>query len=141
MRILSDAIRWFLYITTAILIVVATNFTIAGNQTVSVSALWKIILSGFITTLVTLLFYPREVNKKSTVYLQCFVHYLVLCAVMILCGKWFGWIDFTPSGIILMAVSVAAVYLLSFFSHSVTDRRQADAINKRLKEKYSDEIL
>lgn len=139
MRILGDGIKWFLYITTGILIVVAVNYTIAGEETMSVSTLWNILLSGLLTTVVTMLLYPREANGKSTVYLKCFLHYLALCVVMSFCGKWFGWIDFNPVGILLMSVSVAVVYVLTFLSYYIVDVRQAEEINRRLKEKYSDE--
>lgn len=139
MRILSDAVKWFMYITTGILIVVAINVAVVGEQTISVNTLWNILLSGFLTTVVTMLLYPREENRKSTVFIKCFLHYLALCIVMVICGKWFGWINLNLAGILLMAVSVAVVYGLAFLSYYIVDVRQADEINRRLKEKYSDE--
>lgn len=131
-------IKWFFYITSGILIVCAVNFEIAGMDTIPRQTLWQILLSGFLTALVTLLFYPGDCRKKSTVILRCLLHYVLLCAVMLICGHWFGWLQFNPAGIAMMAVSVAVVYLLSFLAYYLIDLRQADEINQRLKEKYSD---
>lgn len=139
MRIFRESIKWFVYITTGILIVVTVNFTLAGMETMSVNNLWKILLSAFLTTIVTVFFQPEDETRQHVAYLNLVLHYLALCVVMIICGKWFGWIEFNLAGILLMAISVAVVYLLCFLTDLILDRRQAEAINKRLKERYSDE--
>lgn len=139
MRIFREAIKWFVYITTGILIVVAVNITLAGEEMMLSKTLWEILLSAFLTTIVTVLLFSADETRQHVAYLNLVLHYLALCVVMIICGTWFGWIAFNLAGILLMTISVAAVYLLTFFAYAILDRRQAETINKRLKERYSDE--
>lgn len=58
---------------------------------------------------------------------------------MIICGHRFGWRNLNLAGIIMMLMSVAIVYLLTFFSYYLIDLKQAKEINQKLKEKYGDE--
>ncbi|MBQ7775681.1 MAG: DUF3021 family protein [Lachnospiraceae bacterium] len=136
MRVLSDAIKWFLYITTGVVIVTAIIFTLVGMEEIPTNTLWKILLSGFLTTIVTVLFKPDEEGIRPGSFL---LHYIALCAVMSVCGICFGWISFSLAGILFMAVAVAVVYLISFAAYMLVDRKQAEEINKLLKEKYSEE--
>ena len=94
MRVLKDFVKWFLYITMGILIVCAVNFQIADAESIPKETLWQILLSGFLTTGITVLLYPRNGSNKSTFWVEILAHYLALCIIMILCGYWFGWLDF-----------------------------------------------
>ena len=127
-----------MYINTGILIVVAINFPLAGVDSMPINTLWNIMFSALVTTLVTMCFCPRE-ERKVKMPLQYIVHYLTLCAVMIFVGSMFGWIHFNPGGIIMMMVDVALVYAIAFVVYYMLDIRQADVINKKLKEMYGDE--
>lgn len=138
MRVLKDFVKWFLYITMGILIVCAVNFQIADAESIPKETLWQILLSGFLTTGITVLLYPRNGSNKSTFWVEVLAHYLALCIIMILCGYWFGWLDFDLGGIVMMVVSVAAVYGITFLIYYLIDLKQADEINQKLKEKYGE---
>lgn len=132
MEMFRDFIKWFQYITIGVLIVCAVNFSLSGTDTIPPMTLWQILLSGFVTTLITMLFY---LGKRAT-YIKFGIHYVVLCGVMIPCGYWFGWLSFNAAEICMMIVSVAVVYLLAFVAYYLIDLKQAEKINQRLKEKY-----
>lgn len=138
MKIFSNFIKWFMYINTGILIVVAINFLLAGVDSMPINTLWNIMFSALVTTIVTMCFCPRE-ERKVKMPLQYIVHYLTLCAVMIFVGSMFGWIHFNAGGVIMMMVDVALVYAIAFVVYYMLDIRQADVINKKLKEIYGDE--
>lgn len=138
MRVLKDFVKWFLYITMGILIVCAVNFQIADAESIPKETLWQILLSGFLTTGITVLLYPRNGSNKSTFWVEILAHYQALCIIMILCGYWFGWLDFDLGGIVMMVVSVAAVYGITFLIYYLIDLKQADEINQKLKEKYGE---
>lgn len=138
MKIFSNFIKWFMYINTGVLIVTAINFPLAGVDSMPINTLWNILFSALITTIVTVCFCPRE-ERKVKMPLQYIVHYLTLCAVMIFVGNMFGWIHLSPGGVIMMMVDVALVYVIAFVVYYILDIRQADAINKKLKEIYGDE--
>lgn len=94
MSVLKKFIRWFLYITTGILIVTCIIFALYDEEALPKNTLWHILLSGFLTTGVTVLFRPEEVSSKRRTIIGAILHYISLCVVMIICGKWFGWIQF-----------------------------------------------
>ena len=138
MKILSDFIKWFLYITTCILIVVAANIMISGKDMIPADTLWQILLSGFLTTLVTILLWAKEPGNIRSGILRMVVHYIALCVVMIVCGRWFDWLNLSPAGIIMMMISVAVVYALVVLADYWTGRKLADEINQKLKGRYRD---
>lgn len=134
MKLMSEVFKWFLYITTGILIVTAIMYTVSGETTMPVNTLWKILLAGVLTTGVTVCFKPW----KDWAPWGFLVHYLALCVVMVFCGSMFGWIDFKWLGILFMMLDVAVVYTIAFGAYWLVDLRQAKEINERLKEKYKD---
>lgn len=139
MRVITDAIKWFLYITTGILFVCAINFAIEDGVAIPKNTLWQILLSGFLTSVVTVIFQPEETDGGKVACIKLLLHYVSLCLVMISCGIWFGWMKFNLPGILMMVISVAVVYLFASLFYYIIDIRQADAINKMLKDKYSEE--
>lgn len=137
MEILKNFIKWYMYITIGILIVSAVIFSGVDLEGLPKEILWQILLSGFFTTLVTVFL---ALNKaKVPMFLQYALHYVSLCGVMFICGKWFGWIEFDLRGIVMMSVAVALVYVLAFFAYWILELRQAKKINQKLKEKYGEE--
>lgn len=135
MKLMSEVFKWFLYITTGILIVTAIMFSLVGEETIPVNTLWKILLIGILTTGVTVCFRPW----RDWRYAGFALHYIALCVVMVVCGCMFGWINFNMSGVLCMMVDVAAVYLIAFVAYCLVDKKQAEEINKRLREKYQEE--
>ena len=138
MRKLTRFFKWFFYITTCVVLICAANVQISGGNTIPAKMLWQILLSGFVTSLVTMVFLPDIKDNWRLGVLKYVAHFVSLCVVMILCGCWFGWMDFNPSGIVMMVLSVAIVYFLVFLAAYLLDRKQADEINQKLKKKYRD---
>lgn len=138
MRWFRNFVKWFLYITTGILVICGINYKLAGVETVSTDIFWNILFCGLATTLATVLLLPKEEDGRTVSYLKFALHYVVLCIIMVPVGVWFGWISLSLSGVVKMAVDVGGVYLLAVVAYCITDYRQADEINRRLKEKYGD---
>lgn len=79
MKMLSLFVKFFIYITTVILIVCAINFQISGQNLIPMETLWRILLSGFLTIIVTMLFSQRKQRKVYNLHtilypLRHFVH-------------------------------------------------------------------
>ena len=136
MKLVKDFLRWFFYITTAVLIICAVHFAMSENDVIPKDTLWRILISGFLTAGVTVLLFPKEHGKRNRIFAHFLIHYAALSAVMIVCGHWFGWLEYNPGGIVMMLVSVAVVYLICFGVYYIIDLRDADKINRRMKEKY-----
>lgn len=141
MRVIKDFMRCFLYITMGILIVCAVNFQLSDAPWLPKETLWQILLSGALTAGVTILLYPREGVNKSIFWIQLLIHYAVLCMIMVFCGHWFGWLDLGTGGIVMMVVSVAVVYVLTFVIHYLIDQKSAKEINQKLWERYGDKNM
>lgn len=139
MKKLGEYIKWYFYITTSILLVTAVIFKIYNPETLPGNTLWQILLSGFLTTTVTVFIVFIDCKSFVQSLIKYLCHYAALCAIMIFCGKKFGWINLDLPGTAMMAGAVAVVYLLSLGAYYIIDLRQADLINKRLKEKYEEE--
>lgn len=139
MKIISSFIKWYLYITTGILLVCAINITLSREENIPSNTLWKVLLSGFLTTAVTMFFLFRESDSKFVMGYRMILHYLALSIVMIVSGRWFGWLEFRISGIAMMLLSVAVVYFLTSLAYYILDRKEAQEINQKLNEKYHDD--
>ena len=139
MKRLSELAKWFFYITTCVLFVCAANVQISEGTTIPANMLWQIMLSGFVTALVTLFLRPGEQDSGKIGILKIVVHYFALCGIMIVCGCWFGWMNLNLQGIVMMIVSVAVVYVLVYFAAYCIDKKQADEINMKLRRKYGNE--
>ncbi|MBR1693696.1 MAG: DUF3021 family protein [Lachnospiraceae bacterium] len=139
MNVLKNFIKWFLYITTGILIVCAVVFMLYDMEALPKNTLWHILLSGFLTALVTTVFASKESAGKAEAIIRYLLHYASMCVIMIVCGHWFGWLNLDFGGIMMMVVSVLVVYVLVLGSHYIIDVKQADEINRKLKEKYKNE--
>lgn len=139
MKSLIHFVKFFLYITTGILFVCAVNLELAGADALPCDTLWQILLSGLLTTGITLLLFSGNKTAKGSYPARILIHYAALCLVMIFFGCHFGWINLNFRGILIMLVSVAVVYLITFFSYYLTDIKQAREINRKLTEKYGEE--
>lgn len=139
MRKLSEFLKWYAYITVSILIVCAVVFKIYNEETIPADTPWQILLSGFLTTLVTAILVLKEESQKWIMILKFVLHYVSLCIIMIICGNWFGWMSLNLEGIAMMIGAVATVYILAFGTYYITDLRQANEINQKLREKYRED--
>ena len=92
------------------------------------------------TTFVTVVLVPKENDGRTKSYIKFALHYIMLCIVMIPMGIWFDWISFSPGGVIAMMADVGGVYFAAGFAYYLIDRRQAEEINKGLKEKYGEDV-
>lgn len=141
MKTLGNFIKWFLYITVGILIVCGISYRIEGIETVTVDIFWMILLSAFVTSLLTVLFLPKEEDRKVKSGIKHALHYIVLCVIMCFLGERFGWLDYDLAGVVGMVIRVGIVYLLAFMAYYIIDIKQANDINKMLQEKYGEEEL
>lgn len=127
----------FTYITTGIVLVCAADFWLLNNGEVPGNALWHILLSALVTTVITVLIAPWDSGKTKEFVIRTAIHYICLCIVMTVFARWFGWVDLDAEGIITMAVSVAVVYAFTFFLSYIAGIKQTSEINRALERKRS----
>jgi small-conductance mechanosensitive channel len=129
-------IHYFITITTGILLITAVSFTI-GSDTPTTATLWQILLSAGLTALATTIFFPDENASKRRIHIGLTLHIISLCAIMILCGRWFGWIS---SGFLPALTMVGYVLLVYAFTASTTyliSKKEVALMNAQLQRKFA----
>ncbi len=133
MRFLKCFLNLFTTITTAILIVVTVlNLSILETG-INGYFLPQILLSGATTALVTAAFFTHEYKKTRGYLIATAVHFVCLCGIMIPFGIWFGWMSADIEDILMMTVSVAAVYAITWVVTYLGAKKEADELNAALK--------
>lgn len=133
-------VEWFVFIATGILIICAINFSVfSEGGDIPKATLAQILLSALLTAAVTAVFFMIEPLKKSSMMLCFLLHFASITGIMILCGRCFGWIDLEAFGVAEMTVSVAGVYGFVMIIYYILDKHRAEQMNRRLREKYTDE--
>lgn len=141
MKFFTEFLKYFVIITTGVLIICAINVSLSETHGESLAVgvtLWQIIGAGAVTAFVTALVYKLECSTKKQFIAMGIIHYILICAIMVTLGVLYGWMDFNIGGIIMMTVSVALVYLFTYAVSYISAKHQADEFNKALNEKYKD---
>jgi len=128
---ISEYIKWFLYITSCVLIVRGCIYYFTGDIVVS-EAILHIVIMGMLTTLVTVFMFSVDIDGLWGYV----IHYVLLTSVVLLYCEWNQWpyIDFKE--VLIIIIAVAIVYLLVLGSYYLIDVRKAKQINEKLKDKY-----
>ncbi len=135
MKFLVELIKYFTYITTGIVFAFIINTAIAGVESVPVAMIAEIPAAGFVTALITVIIFEKDVKTKKGMFLLTTVHFILLSIVMIVMGLMFKWINTNPTSIILMLLCVAFVYGFTSAVSYFTSKKEADEINAALKNK------
>lgn len=128
-------LSFFTTITTAILIIVAVDIGISDYGTMPDNLPLRIIAAGFITSAVTAAAFSIDIKTRKQYFIMTAVHYVLLCGIMSGLGIWFGWISAEVLGVLIMCGYVAAVYIIVFVITYLLQKKEADELNRALKER------
>ncbi len=135
MKQLQQFISMFTKITTGTLLICALIITLNGIESWTTMVLWQIPAVGLITALATVLLLPdREYSRREGI-VRYILHYLVITAIILFAGWWFGWYDFTLIGCISMVGSITAVYGFTSLTTWLSSKRSADELNRALEKR------
>ena len=129
-------IHYFITITTGILLIAAISFT-TGSDTPTTATLWQILLSAGLSALATTILFPDENASKRRIHIGLTLHFISLCTIMILCGRWFGWIS---SGFLPALAMVGYVLLVYVFTASTTyliSKKEVALMNAQLQKQVA----
>ncbi len=135
LRFIKCFITFFTTITTAILIVVTVNVAISWSDVLVSETLPHILISGALTGLVTALFFFKEFKNTKDFIIRSAIHYLCMCAIMIVIGYWFNWMELEIGNILGMILSVTVVYAITWVVDYLLAKKDADELNRALKER------
>ena len=138
MKFLKSFLSFFGTITTAIVFVININFLSVDNPDVSKYIMLQILLAGFATAIATSAFFALAEKLGRHLILGTIVHFIILCVIMVFFSVWFGWYDFCLEGVVEMVISVAIVYVLVYVISYIIMKKEADDMNRALKERNKD---
>lgn len=67
-------------------------------------------------------------------WLRYLLHYATVTATALICGYFFGWYEVGVSGILLMCLTSAVIYMFTSYLKYRTGKKDAEAMNECLKE-------
>ena len=135
MRKIRTFIECFLTVTTGIVFIAACAYS-SSPEALTPMTLWQILLSSALCALSTALFFPDEYHGKVRFWTGIALHFVSLCAIMIDCGRWFGWVGPTVPDAAIMVGYVVIVYVFTTGITYLLELKQAAAIDRQLQKKY-----
>lgn len=138
MRKIRTFIECFVAVTTGIVIIAACSYT-SHPEALTSTTLWQILLSAALCALSTALFFPDENSSRLRVWIGTGLHFVSICAIMICCGRWFGWVGPGLWDALIMVIYVVLVYAFTTGVGYLLERKQATDINRQLQKKYGEE--
>lgn len=136
MNKIRSFVQCFITVATAILIIAAISYQ-SHPENLTPDTLWQILLSAGLCALATALFFPEEDASKLRIRVGLVLHFISLCVIMILCGRWFGWVG---PGFLDAAIMVVDVIIVYAFTTGITyfiSRQEAAQMNEQLKKKFA----
>lgn len=135
MKKIRTFIECFVTVTTGIVVIAAFAYSSQPDALTS-ATMWQILFSAALCALSTTLFFPDEYPGKIRFWASIGLHFVSLCAIMIVCGRWFGWVGPTVLDAAVMVGYVMLVYAFTTGTTYLLEVKQAAAIDRQLQKKY-----
>lgn len=135
MRKLRTFAECFVCVTTGIVFLCACIYP-AQPEALTPATLRQILLAAALCALSTTLFFPDENSGKVRFWVGIALHFVSLCAIMILCGRWFGWIGPSLIEAAVMVGYVVVVYAFTTGTSYLLEVKQAADMDRQLQKKY-----
>lgn len=135
MKFIKSFLNFFTTITTAITAVISLIVLLIGYSGLSPYITLQILGAGAVTSLLTVIIYSVEFKSRKHFIIMTAIHYVLLCITMNVLGSAFGWINTTAIGIVMMCIYVAVVYVIVYAITYVLMKKEADELNRALKER------
>lgn len=138
MKKLRNFIECFVCVTTGIVLICAFVYS-SQPDALTGDTMWQILLSAALCALSTTLFFPYEPSGKLRFWLGIGLHFVSLCVIMIVCGRWFGWVGPSVWDGVIMVGHVMLVYGFTTGVSCLLEVKQAADMDRQLQEKYHSE--
>lgn len=108
------------------------------EASVSYLVLPEILLLGTLCGVETELLLPEREMTLREERLRTVIHFTLITATVLVCGHFFDWYSLTFSGVLLMCLTTALIYLFTCFVNYWKQKKETDKMNEHLK-KYRNE--
>lgn len=135
MKRIRAFIECFIAVTTGIVFIAAFAYS-SEPEALTPTTLRQILYSAALCALATALFFPQEYHSKVRFWTSTGLHFVSLCVIMIVCGRWFGWVGPSVWDALVMVGYVVLVYAFTTGVSYLLEVQQAAHMDRQLQEKY-----
>lgn len=135
MRYIKEYIKWFVILNSGILLIFA--FNTLNYDYIRTVYLFEIFAASAVTSIPTTILFSIEPKKEISKWvsgLLLLLHYICVLVIMLFLGNAFGWIEPKSKGVVVMALSVAGVYICATVLSVILDSREVKKLNKALED-------
>lgn len=109
------------------------------TEKIDLMILPQILAVGLVTGLGTKFILDKEDVGRLEGWIRHGIHFVFICASVLGMGAWFGWYRVSLPGVILMLLSILAVYALTYFINYYQSKQLADKMNEKLEQMNREE--
>jgi hypothetical protein len=107
------------------------------NAVFTLHDIGRILLMAFFTDLPFLIFYSGKELSKKQMYIRQSVHLLAILTIVLYFAYLWNWVSLTRTkDVLVFLLLVLVVYAIVFMTTTYHDKKLADKLNHRLRERY-----
>lgn len=122
----------FLMITVGVLLGTSILFLIDGQEVIPVYYPFEIIFIGFVTSLLSFMYYFKKEPTKKQFIIRVIIHFILLVIVVIGLGAMLNFYD-SFEGALIVFVVILFVYAFVWIASAIINKKTSDEINEALK--------
>ena len=134
MKFFSDVLKYFVSITTGVILIFIIIMLVNGDTGMYLSTLIEIPSLALLTAVITAVIHRGEPEQKQFIK-RMIVHFVLISVVVSAAGVIFGWVNLSFGGIMIMLVCNTAVYAFTYSMTYIFSKKEADELNEALMRK------
>lgn len=128
---------YFMIVTGIVVSIFVTCQIFYPDATFTLNEIGQILILALFGDLPSVLFYSRKEPGKKQMLIRQILHLFVLYAVLFYFVHRWHWVDLGSfKNIVIYSAEVLLIYLLVRIAHIYQDKKTADKLNDRLKQRY-----
>ena len=137
-ELFTAMLQAFFMITTGIVVSMYVFCLIINpNASFALDEIGKILLMAFVSDLPYVLFFSRKELSKKQMLIRQVLHLSALLAVLLYLAHLWNWVNLNSlKEVTIFLVLVLIVYTIIFVATAYRDKKLADKLNDKLKERY-----
>jgi len=112
---------------------------IFGQNTVDIHHITALLVMTVLADLASFVFYSRKDLSKKQMFVRYVIHLAVIIGIMLSAATYLEWVRWhEPVQIIVFVGLVVAVYTIVMITDEYQNKKLADKLNQKLKERYKE---
>lgn len=137
-KFLGDCLRVFTlsYLGSSVCAALFITVFIGPLTAVSIVVIWELMLVSLLSTLGNFFYLSKKEPSAANLIVRRVLHFLYVDAVVLLCGYFCHWLDFSePWEAVFLEVGILVIFVVISLIEYFHGKSEADKLNSLLKEK------